>query len=238
MRINMSSVIPNQLTLVSHVLCPYVQRSVIALEELGIIYKRIDIDLNNPPEWFNKISPLGKVPLLLVDDGVVLFESAVIAEFINEIASGELLSSKSVDKARQRAWIEFASATLDNIGQLYHAKAGIPFEKAKVMLDNKWQILENSIMSAPYFSGDSFSLVDAAFAPVFRYLDLFEKLLDEPFLKADSKVERWRKALAVRDSVGKAVSPEYPVLLAEFVAERHSYLGGLAQDYLAESKVA
>ncbi len=53
----MSTVIPHQLTLVSHVLCPYVQRSVIALEELGIAYKRIDIDLNNPPEWFIRISP-------------------------------------------------------------------------------------------------------------------------------------------------------------------------------------
>ena len=68
-----------QLTLISHKLCPYVQRAVIALEELGIEYKRIDIDLANLPDWFKRLSPLGKVPLLLIDDETVLFESAVIA---------------------------------------------------------------------------------------------------------------------------------------------------------------
>lgn len=234
----MSSTIPYQLTLVSHVLCPYVQRSVIALEELGIDYKRIDIDLNNPPEWFNKISPLGKVPLLLVDDDVVLFESAVIAEFINEIANGDLLSSNSIDKAQQRAWIEFASATLDNIGQLYSAKAGKTFEQSKAALDGKWQILERQLASAPFFNGESFSLVDAAFAPVFRYLELFEILLDQRFLKPGSKVENWRKASAARDSVSKAVSPEYPKLLAKFVSERDSQLGSLASTYLADKIAA
>ena len=62
-----------QLTLISHKLCPYVQRAVIALQELGFEYKRIDIDLDNPPEWFKRLSPLGKVPLLLIDDETVSF---------------------------------------------------------------------------------------------------------------------------------------------------------------------
>lgn len=234
----MTSTQSHQLTLVSHILCPYVQRSVIALEELGIAYKRIDIDLNNPPEWFKNISPLGKVPLLLVDDDIVLFESAVIAEFINEISSGGLLSHRAIDKARQRAWIEFASATLDNIGTLYHAKAGKAFERSKSMLDSKWQILEKNLISAPFFNGDEFSLVDAAFAPVFRYLDLFEKLLDEPLPGENSNIAKWRKVLAQRNSVVKAVSPEYPALLAEFIAERRSYLGDLARDFLAEQIAA
>ena len=43
----MATPIKNQLTLISHKLCPYVQRAVIALEELGVEYKRIDIDLDN-----------------------------------------------------------------------------------------------------------------------------------------------------------------------------------------------
>jgi len=187
---------PQKLTLVSHVLCPYVQRSVIALEELGIDYKRIDIDLNNPPEWFTDMSPLGKVPVLLIDDDIVLFESAVIAEFINEIADGNLLSQNSIAKAQQRAWIEFASATLDNIGQLYSARAGKAFERSKSSLESKLATLGRNISSRPFFGGGAFSLVDAAFAPVFRYLDLFEILLDDRFHDDYSKLINWRKILS------------------------------------------
>lgn len=56
-----------QLTLVSHLLCPYVQRAVILLTEKQIPFERIDVDLSNKPDWFLKVSPLGKTPVLLVD---------------------------------------------------------------------------------------------------------------------------------------------------------------------------
>ena len=57
--------LPN-LQLISHELCPYVQRSVIVLTEKSIPFIRTDIDLTNKPEWFTDLSPLGKVPVLLV----------------------------------------------------------------------------------------------------------------------------------------------------------------------------
>ena len=228
----------NQLTLISHNLCPYVQRAVMALEEQGIAYKRIDIDLKNPPDWFLQISPLGKVPVLLVDDEFVLFESAVIAEYINEIGTGDLLSHTPIDKARERAWIEFASATLNNIGQLYSVAGEKNYRQAEADLEAKWRHLEATLVQSTFFTGEDFSLVDAAFAPVFRYLDLFEQFVELEFLKRYPKVASWRQALAQRDSVKKAVRPDYPTLLAEFVAERKSYLGKYARNYLAEKVAA
>ena len=71
------------LKLISHKLCPYVQRAVIALNEKGVPFERIDIDLANKPDWFLKISPLGKVPVLTVpsDNGeVAVFESNLIQD--------------------------------------------------------------------------------------------------------------------------------------------------------------
>jgi glutathione S-transferase len=69
------------LKLLSHKLCPYVQRAVIALTEKGVGYERIDIDLANKPDWFLALSPLGKTPVLQVGDKVI-FESAVILEYL------------------------------------------------------------------------------------------------------------------------------------------------------------
>ena len=65
------------LTLISHPLCPYVQRAVIALIKKSVPYERVDVDLANKPAWFKAISPLGKTPVLKVDDRAI-FESAVI----------------------------------------------------------------------------------------------------------------------------------------------------------------
>jgi len=71
------------LKLISHKLCPYVQRAVIALSEKGVAFERIDIDLANKPDWFLAISPLGKTPVLQVGD-FAIFESAVILEYLEE----------------------------------------------------------------------------------------------------------------------------------------------------------
>ncbi|MGL1080532.1 glutathione S-transferase family protein, partial [Vibrio parahaemolyticus] len=82
----------HDLTLVSHTLCPYVQRAAIALAEKGAAFTRRDIDLAHKPDWFVALSPLGKVPLLQVrhEDGreAVLFESNVICEWIEETQAG------------------------------------------------------------------------------------------------------------------------------------------------------
>ena len=220
-----------QIKLISHKLCPYVQRAVIALEELGIEYQRIDIELNNKPSWFTQISPLGKVPVMVIDDDIILFESAVIAEYINDIGGGRLLDRDPLEKARQRAWIEFASASLNVVGQIYNAKTEQQFVEVMGQLSSKWNILEKNIRQTSFWMGEQFSLVDAAFAPLFRYFDLFEKFDDFQFVNFNPKVSQWREALAKCPSVVGAVSPDYLDNLADFVIARDSYLGRMASVY-------
>jgi glutathione S-transferase len=229
----MSNSTQPQLTLISHKLCPYVQRAAIALEELGIEYRRVDIDLDNAPDWFTRLSPLGKVPLLRIDDGSVLFESAVIAEYVNELGGGALLAQDPLRRARQRAWIEFASATLDNIGSLYTARGRKSFERVGAQLDGKWRQLEAALAERGYFEGDRFSLVDAAFAPVFRYIDLFEQMLERNFVDEYPRIGQWRHRLARRASVARVVRQDYPTLLLEFIGKRDSWLGDRARKLLA-----
>lgn len=225
----------SRLTLVSHNLCPYVQRAAIALTELGIGFERVYVDLDAPPDWFRRISPLGKVPLLLVDDDTVLFESAVIAEYANELGGGGLLSRDRLERAQQRAWIEFASAILGDIAALYNAKGRQAYLRVLGRLDAKWRQLEDRLPHTGLFGGADFSLVDAAFAPVFRYFDLFEQLMAENFLGAYSHIPAWRARLAERDSVRNAVRPDYPQLLLEFLAARDSWLGQAARTRLDEA---
>ncbi len=50
------------LTLISHPLCPFVQRAAIVLLEKGVPFERINVDLSAKPDWFLALSPTGKVP--------------------------------------------------------------------------------------------------------------------------------------------------------------------------------
>ncbi|WP_197470558.1 glutathione S-transferase family protein, partial [Erythrobacter sp. HI0019] len=110
------------LTLVSHHLCPYVQRAAIALSEKGTGYDRSYIDLAQKPDWFIVISPLGKVPLLLVKQGEdrhVIFESAVILEYLDDTVAPKLHPDDPLERARHRAWIDFGSSILGAISRFY-----------------------------------------------------------------------------------------------------------------------
>ncbi len=215
-----------KLTLISHDLCPYVQRAVIALAEKGERFDRVYVDLANKPDWFLAISPLGKVPLLKVDDAVI-FESAVILEYLEETQGNPLHPADPLARAHHRAMIEFGSAVLSDIWGLEIAPARDPALANIEALRKKFACLEKSLGAGPWFAGERFGLVDATFGPVFRYFDLFDRLLDHGILAGKPKVAAWRAALAGRRSVAEAVVADYATRLERFVAKQNGYLAAL-----------
>jgi glutathione S-transferase len=221
------------LKLVSHKLCPYVQRAVIVLTEKGVPFERIDVDLSNKPEWFKKISPLGKTPVLLVDD-TAIFESAVILEYLEETQPNPLHPADPLARAEHRAFIEFGSAVLNDIWGLYSAVDQAAFAAEVSALREKLLRVEDRLKT-PGFDGECFSLVDAVFGPVFRYFDAFDRIADFGILAGLPKTAAWRAALAARPSIQRAVSPEYPALLWEFYRTRGSHLSRLIDAHTAKA---
>ncbi len=214
------------LTLISHHLCPYVQRAVIALTEKQVPFERIDIDLANKPDWFLAISPLGKTPVLKVG-GHALFESAVILEYLEETQPYPLHPADPLARAEHRSWIEFGSSVLADIAGLYSAPDAEVFEaKAKALTVKFGQIEQRLDPTGPYFDGSAFSLVDAVFGPVFRYFAVFEAIgdftRDNPVGK--SRVAAWRQALSQRASIKTAVEADYDERLTAFLRGRGSHL--------------
>jgi glutathione S-transferase len=214
------------LKLISHKLCPYVQRAVIALAERSTGFERIDIDLANKPDWFLAISPLGKTPVLQVGD-VPIFESAVILEYLEETQPKPLHPADPLTRAEHRAWIEFGSTVLNDIAGFYAAAGDATFKAKAAQLEQRFARLESRIAASPWFDGESFSLVDAVFGPVFRYFDVFDEIADFGILASKPKIARWRNSLAARPSVRAAVSADYPALLRDFLDRLNSWLSGL-----------
>lgn len=217
-----------KLTLVSHHLCPYVQRAAIALTEKGVPFERRYVDLSAKPDWFLAISPLGKVPLLIVahnEGKAVLFESAAICEYLEETQAGvPLHPADPLTRARRRAWIEFGSSILSDLWGFETATDAETYESKLKALIDKFGRVEAELGEGPFFAGERFSLVDAVFAPIFRYFDVFDAIAETGVFADTSKVLAWRAALRERPSVAGAVAADYAVRLRSFLMDRDAYL--------------
>ena len=212
------------LTLISHHLCPYVQRAAIVLSEKDVVFSRRYIDLSAKPAWFLAVSPLGKTPVLQVG-ATPLFESAVICEYLDETAQPRLHPADALERARHRAWMEFGSALLNGIAGFYNAADEPTLRTRRDDLVQRFVTLELALGAGPYFDGARFGLVDAVFGPVFRYFDAFERLAAFGFFDATPKLRAWRAALGARPSVQRAVGADYAARLMAFIASRDSALG-------------
>ena len=219
---------PAKLALISHKLCPYVQRVAIALTEKSVAFTRVDIDLAAKPSWFLAISPLGKTPVLRIEDAAI-FESAVILEYLEDTCSPPMHPADPLARADHRAWIEVSSSILNDIAGFYSASAPETFATKTKALTEKFARVEARLTDGPYFAGLKFSLVDAAFAPVFRYFDVFDTIADFGVLEGKPATTKWRLALRERPSVDIAAASDYPTRLRAFLLARKSWLSQLMQ---------
>jgi glutathione S-transferase len=210
------------LTLISHHLCPFVQRAAIVLNEKGVAFERVNVDLAAKPNWFLAISPMGKVPLLKIDrqgsDDVVLFESMVICEYLEDSQRGDKLHpTDPLERAQHRAWIEYGSAALADAWGFLNSKDEATAEAKRSAFRDKLQRLDGVLSAGPYFAGPTFSMVDAVFAPIFRYFDVLPQDVGADLFDGMQHVVAWRKALGARPSVVAAVGSDYGARFQEYL---------------------
>jgi glutathione S-transferase len=222
--------------LISNHLCPYTQRAAIQLAEKQIAYERTYIDLANKPQWFLQISPLGKVPLLRVGD-VAIVETVAICEYIEDVEPVmPLHPAEPLERARHRSWAEFASAIIADVFAFYMAPDVETFARKCRELHARFRWLERHVGDGPYFTGPRFSLVDAAFAPIFRLFDTFDRIGDFDIFKELHGVVAYRAALAERASVRQVVVSNYGQLFHQYLYERGSHLSWLMRQGMATNK--
>jgi glutathione S-transferase len=217
------------LTLISFPTCPYVQRAVISLKEKNVDFDVVYIDLANKPDWFLAISPLGKVPVLKIaregKEDAVLFESSVILEYLEETAGGvKLHPADPLERARHRGWMEFGSTLLGDLFRYSTAKDAAGVEAAKPAIAAKLAQVEKVLGNGPYFAGETFSLVDAVFAPAFRQLATLAPVTQQDLTSDFPKVSAWAKTLLARPSIASAVPADFKERYLARLAAQGSHL--------------
>jgi len=211
--------------IIGHQLCPYVQRVVILMQEKQIAYLRTDIELHNKPEWLKKLTPTGKVPILVVNENKALFESSVICEYLDEVSHGSLHPDDMLDKATHRAWIAYGTEILDCIAKIiYRDKTYKCVETTLAEIADLFCVVEQELSGEKYFSGSQFHIVDAVYATIFRYFDVLGELTTLDLFSKLSKIRKWKDALLQRASVQNAVPGNYNELLVKFIKRRNSFI--------------
>ena len=216
-----------RLELISTRRCPFVQRSVITLNYKGIEHEMVFVDLDDPPDWFVEISPMGRVPVLRVDGRTVIFESAVINEYLDDVTPPSLHPADPLERALNKSWIEFGGSCCSLTFQIMVAADKQAYEDTVDQLAGNLGQVEAVLGDGPYFNGDSFALIDAAYAPVFIRLDVFRDLFGLDITSDLPRIRDWASTLLAMPAVQSARVPELPDLFRQLITSRKAYVQAL-----------
>lgn len=215
------------LELISFKICPFVQRAVITLLRKKVAYKLTYIDLTSPPEWFRQISPFGKVPVLKINDQHVIFESAIIDEYLDEAYPGKMLPDDPILRAIDRSWIEFGTSLTLEFSGLIHSQDEKTWQSKLQAVTKQLEWLENKLGDGPYFNAQDFSLVDIAYAPLFmrsNILNLGDTLYPTPHYP---KVARWAETLLAIPELTDSVVSDFEDILKSHLKQKAAYAADL-----------
>jgi len=156
--------------------CPYAARARITLAEKGLPYEAVEIDLDDRPAWLYEKNPLGRVPVYEEEGGLILPESRVIMEYLEErYPEPALLPADPAERALTRLWLERFGARLGDAYYLLRRDA----EGARAELDDRLAAIDATLEGHAYLSGREYGLADIAYIPwVLRAQERLEVELD------------------------------------------------------------
>jgi glutathione S-transferase len=182
------------LTIYDAARCPYCARVRILLAEKGVPYEAVEVDLDDRPTWIYRKNSTGRVPVLEEDEGLVLPESRVIMEYLEErFPEPPLWPADAAARALARLLLERFDDLSDPYYDLLKDRPGASEERLRKELTRLDGILE----AQPFLTGAAFGLTDVGFLPwILRIETRLELDLAEY-----SSLAAWLERVAERPSV-------------------------------------
>jgi glutathione S-transferase len=190
--------------------CPFVQRTAVLLYEKQVPFEVQEIDPRNKPEWFLKISPFGRVPVLVVD-GTPIFESSAIIEYLEETHPEPPLYPKDpILRARDRGWLSGAAEELYK-PMVTMLKQPDQAAAAKASLDARLARIEQELGDHQWLSdgGARFGIADLATVPCLSRLPIYERIGLYTPPAGLPRLDALRERLCARESVARSLPPNH-----------------------------
>ena len=163
------------------------------LQELGLEFKSVEgLEILHSDE-LNQVSPLGKVPAVVID-GEPLFESAAICTYLADLVpeKGLIAPSGTRERALHLQWVSFALTELEayvwsNARNTFvlpeEQRITALFEQNNKEFKHAASVLDDVLSSADYLVGDKFSVTDILVGFTVNWGNLAGLLLQTPNLQ-------------------------------------------------------
>lgn len=201
-------IVPGKLRLYSMRFCPYAQRIHLVLDMKKIQYDVVYVNLTQKPEWLLEKSPFGKVPCLELEGGETLYESLVIAEYLDEAyPNKKLYPTNPLAKAKDKLLIERFNTVITNMYKLYTGTT-VDNDVFNEALSNL-EFFDRELVrrKTPFFSGDSPGMVDLMIWPWCERADIIRILCGDEYIIPRERFLRlfeWRTAMKEDPGVKKS----------------------------------
>jgi len=209
--------------------CPWVQRAAIVLRAKQVPYDITYIDRDHRPDWFLKISPHSKVPVLQIDGMDALFESNAIAEYLDETAMPRLHPEDPIARARNRAWTDYVPDFAEAVSNAAYSDSEEEFAANAAKIAGPFRKLDEALAvrgnSGPYFNGPKFSLVDAAYAPFLQRYTFMDRVKPVGIMEKYPRLAAWRDVLLAAPAVKASTVPNIEAVWQENLILRKRWLG-------------
>ena len=191
-------------TLFLSVRSPFARKVHLLLLEKNLPFEKHIVDLSARTERFVAISPLGKVPVLQDDDGTVIFDSTVIAEYLEDRYPEPPMFGRGVQQRLMHRQVDELGDTIAEQAVALFFDKDVPrvVDKARRLLDKAYVELEQRIARDQV--PDEFGVGHASVLSALGYLQL---RLGRESIDAHPSIERWLQPYADRKSVRTAPAP-------------------------------
>ncbi|HWL27922.1 glutathione S-transferase [Parapusillimonas sp. SGNA-6] len=199
------------MVLYSGTTCPFSQRCRFVLFEKGMDFEIRDIDLYNKPEDIAVMNPYGQVPILVERD-LVLYESNIINEYIDErFPHPQLMPADPVMRARTRLFLyNFEKELFVHVSAL--EDRGSTDTKAQDFarqnIRDRLAQLAPLLLKNKYMLGEEFSMLDVAVAPLLWRLDHYG--IELP--KNAAPIQKYAERIFSRPAYIEALTPSEKVM--------------------------
>jgi len=195
------------MNLYSGTTCPFSHRCRIVLYEKQMDFQVIDVDLFNKPEDIAVINPYNRVPVL-VDRDLVLYESNIINEYIDErFPHPQLMPPDPIMRARARQLLFTMEQELFSHIEVLEKNLKSA-EKSRLHVRDRLTELAPIFAKQKHMLGDEFSMLDVAIAPLLWRLDHYGIVLD----KTAAPLMKYAERIFSRQGFIDALTPSEKVM--------------------------
>ncbi len=165
--------------LVGTLTSPFVRKVRVVLAEKKIDYEFVIDSPWDATSGVPDINPLGKVPVLILDDSTVLFDSGVIVEYIDSVApNNKLMPESNRERAEVKRWAALADGICDAAAQIFLERKRPSLQRSQEWIDRQYgkiargcEYMSNDLGNGAYCLGKQYTLGDVSVGCALGYLE-------------------------------------------------------------------